>query len=80
MNLLTKILSSTLTLIFALIGGIVTGYAFLIGQMEARDEKVVVAMRIERTAQIGVLEAKVDSIKEDTSAMKLILMQNKGNK
>lgn len=62
-SLITKILTNTLTVVFAFIGIVVSGYAWLIHDMEARDERVVSTMRIERTAQISVLKEEIVGVK-----------------
>lgn len=79
--MLTKILSSTLTMVFAFMGVVVSGYAWLIADMEARDDRVVVAMRTERLAQIGELKTEIYGVKtlvQSVDSKVDILLLNKG--
>ncbi|MBA3756782.1 MAG: hypothetical protein H0X02_11375 [Nitrosomonas sp.] len=63
MGIFGKLIASSLTTIFACIGLVVSGYAWLIHDMEARDEAIVQNMRIERSAQIGVLKEEIIGVK-----------------
>lgn len=62
-NTISKIISSTLTTIFAFIGLIVSGYAWLMHEVDAKDLVVVNTMRIERTAQLGTLKTEIEGVK-----------------
>lgn len=62
MNLLTKLLTSGMTLIFATIGGLWTAFTVLNTTMDSKIADANVHMRIESSAQLGALEAKIDGV------------------
>lgn len=64
MNLLTKLLTSGMTLIFAVIGGLWTAFTVLNTTMDSKIADANTTMRIERRAEISTLEVKIDAVGE----------------
>lgn len=62
MNIVGKILSSFVTVAFAIIGGLWTAYTVLNSTMDSKVAQATDTMRIERTAQIGELRSEIKGI------------------
>jgi hypothetical protein len=69
MNTLGKILTSFVTLAFAIIGGLWTAYTVLTTTIESKIAHSEASMRIERSAQIGEVAATVDGLKLQLNSM-----------
>lgn len=64
MTVLGKILSSFLTVIFAVIGGLWTAYTVLNATMDSKIAHSEDTMRIERTAQIGEVKGHIIGVEK----------------
>lgn len=63
MNMLGKILASTITAIFAVIGGIWTAFTVLNATMDSKVAEAKQTMRIERDAQIKEVKSEINGVK-----------------
>ena len=64
MKIIVSILTSTITVIFAIIGGIWTAFTVLNATMDSKIAEAKTTMRTERVAQIGEVRAEIVGIKE----------------
>ena len=63
MELLGKVLTSFITLAFAIVGGLWTAYTVLHNTMDSKVAEAKVEMRIERAAQIGELRIEIQGVR-----------------
>jgi hypothetical protein len=63
MKTLGTILTSFVTLAFAIIGGLWTAYTVLTTTMDSKVADAKADMRIERAAQIGELKSEIQGVK-----------------
>ena len=68
-SMITKVLSSIITMVFALVGGIWTAITVLNATMDSKVAVAKTEMRIERSAQIGEVRAEIRAVKTLTSSI-----------
>jgi hypothetical protein len=70
MKTLGTILTSFVTLAFAIIGGLWTAYTVLTTTMDSKVADAKADMRIERAAQMGEIKVDIQGVKESIGSVK----------
>jgi hypothetical protein len=76
--MLTKILTSTFTMLFAFVGAVVSAYAFLMNDIKASNEATKSTLRIERSAMIGELRQEISGVRTEITGVKVLVQSVDG--